>query len=253
MTRPTAEDAVDQRPMRRTVLSPDDLLMLPRPLRRVALLLVVAVVFVTGAMAWPRTATSGGPTSDPPTTSSSTVASSIDVPADHRGDPPGAVRAAPGPEQRGASAVADGAAPDRMAVFGDEFPGVANLDVALLGALRRAATDAGRAGVTFYVDSGWRSPAYQERLFRQAVSKYGSEREAARWVATPETSAHVSGDAVDIGPSKATAWLSGRGATYGLCQIYRNEPWHYELRPDAIRHGCPAMYADPTHDPRMQQ
>jgi hypothetical protein len=72
-------------------------------------------------------------------------------------------------------------------------------------------------------------------------------------VATPKTSAHVSGDAVDIGPSEATAWLSHHGATYGLCQIYRNEPWHYELRPAAVDHGCPRMYADPTHDPRMQQ
>jgi hypothetical protein len=72
-------------------------------------------------------------------------------------------------------------------------------------------------------------------------------------VATPETSAHVSGDAVDIGPSDAAAWLSAHGAAFGLCQIYGNEPWHYELRPDAIGHGCPAMYADPTHDPRTQQ
>jgi hypothetical protein len=36
------------------------------------------------------------------------------------------------------------------------------------------------------------------------------------------------------------------------CQIYSNESWHYELRPQAIDHGCPPMYADPTHDPRMQ-
>jgi D-alanyl-D-alanine carboxypeptidase len=249
VTRRTAEDVVDPRPMRSTVRSPDDLLMPPRPLRTVALPLVVAVVFVAGAMAWPRTATSGGSTADPPTTS--TVASAVDVPAEHRGAPAEPVRPAPGPEDRGASAVADGAAPDHMAVSSNEFPGVANLDVALLGALRRAAIDAGGAGVTFYVDSGWRSPAYQERLFRQAVSKYGSEREAARWVATPETSAHVSGDAVDIGPPRATAWLSKHGSRFGLCQIYRNEPWHYELRPDAIRHGCPTMYADPTDDPRM--
>jgi hypothetical protein len=62
----------------------------------------------------------------------------------------------------------------------------------------------------------------------------------------------VSGDAVDIGPLDATAWLSEHGAKYGLCQIYRNEPWHYELRPEAIGHGCPPMYADPTRDPRMQ-
>ncbi|MFC5747065.1 hypothetical protein [Actinomadura rugatobispora] len=26
---------------------------------------------------------------------------------------------------------------------------------------------------------------------------------------------------------------------YGLCQIYRNEPWHYELRTDAIDRGRP--------------
>ena len=83
--------------------------------------------------------------------------------------------------------------------------------------------------------------------------KYGSEEEAARWVATPNTSAHVSGEAVDIGRSDATAWLSEHGAGYGLCQIYSNEPWHYELRPDAVEHGCPPMYADPTHDPRTQQ
>ena len=123
---------------------------------------------------------------------------------------------------------------------------------ALLGALRRAATAAAGDGVRFLVDSGWRSPEYQEQLLQEAVAKYGSAKEAARWVATPTTSAHVSGDAVDIGPSKATSWLSKHGAAYGLCQIYRNEPWHYELRPDAVEHGCPAMYADPTQDPRMQ-
>jgi zinc D-Ala-D-Ala carboxypeptidase len=63
----------------------------------------------------------------------------------------------------------------------------------------------------------------------------------------------VSGDAVDIGPSGAAAWLSEHGAKYGLCRIYGNEPWHYELRPEVIDHGCPPMYADPTHDTRMQQ
>jgi LAS superfamily LD-carboxypeptidase LdcB len=130
---------------------------------------------------------------------------------------------------------------------------VAKLDSDLLGALRRAAAAAAGDGVQFYVDSGWRSPAYQEQLLREAVSKYGSEEEATRWVATANTSAHVSGNAVDIGPSRAAAWLSEHGAASGLCQIYRNEPWHYELRRDASEHGCPAMYADPTQDPRMQQ
>jgi zinc D-Ala-D-Ala carboxypeptidase len=155
-------------------------------------------------------------------------------------------------EHRGAPGAPDGAVPDGATVFDDD-PAVANLDPALLGALRQAATDAGGDGVEFVVNSGWRSPEYQEQLLREAVSEYGSEEEAARWVATPETSPHVSGDAVDIGPSDAAAWLSEHGAEYGLCRIYGNEPWHYELRPEAVDDGCPPMYADPTHDPRMQQ
>jgi D-alanyl-D-alanine carboxypeptidase len=156
-------------------------------------------------------------------------------------------------ERRGALGEADGAVPDGVTVFDDEIPAVANLDPDLLGAVRQAATDAADDGVEFQVNSGWRSPEYQNQLFREAVSEYGSEKEAARWVATADTSAHVSGDAVDLGPSDATAWLSEHGAQYGLCQIYGNESWHYELRPEAIDRGCPPMYADPTQDPRMQQ
>jgi hypothetical protein len=148
---------------------------------------------------------------------------------------------------------ADGAIPDETTVFDDEIPGVARLNSDLLGAVRRAATDAADDGVQFYVDSGWRSPEYQERLLREAISTYGSEAEATRWVATPNTSAHVKGDAVDIVPSGAAARLSEHGAAYGLCQIYANEPWHYELRPEAIAHGCPPTYSDPTQDPRMQR
>jgi zinc D-Ala-D-Ala carboxypeptidase len=128
----------------------------------------------------------------------------------------------------------------------------AKLDPDLRAAVRQAKTDAAAYGIALIVDSGWRSPEYQQQLLDEAVAKYGSEEEAARWVATPETSAHVSGDAVDIGPPEAAAWLSEHGAVYGLCRIYGNEPWHYELRPEAVDHGCPPMYADPTQDPRMQ-
>jgi D-alanyl-D-alanine carboxypeptidase len=156
-------------------------------------------------------------------------------------------------DHRGALGVAGGVVPDGTTVFDDDIPAVANLDPDLLRVVRRAATDAAGDGVEVYVNSGWRSRAYQEQLFREAVSKYGSIEEAARWVATPGTSAHESGDAVDIGDSDTEVWLSEHGANYGLCQIYRSEPWHYELRPQAIDDGCPPMYADPTRDPRMQQ
>jgi zinc D-Ala-D-Ala carboxypeptidase len=167
-------------------------------------------------------------------TSSSTAASPIDVLRDELRD----LRDAPG-----------GPRDEPRGPLGGD---VRNLDPELLDALRMAAADAADDGVELVVKSGWRSPEYQSQLLREAVSKYGSEEEAARWVATPEASPHVSGDAVDIGPSEATAWLSEHGAEYGLCQIYGNEPWHYELRPEAIDGGCPPMYADPTHDPRMQ-
>jgi D-alanyl-D-alanine carboxypeptidase len=194
--------------------------------------------------------------------SSSTATSPTDVlrsehrglRSEHRGAPgePDGALVLPS-EHLGALGEADGAVPDGTTVFDDEIPAVANLDPGLLGALRQAATDAVGDGVEFLVNSGWRSPEYQEQLLQEAVSEYGSEAEAARWVATAETSPHVSGDAVDIGPADATAWLSEHGAEYGLCQIYGNEPWHYELRPEATDHGCPPMYADPTQDPRMQQ
>jgi len=200
--------------------------------------------------------------------SSSTATSSIDgFRSEHRGAPGEAdgppmlrreQRAAPGEvdgavlrsQHGGALGETDGAVPDGTTVFDDQVPGVAKLDPALLGALRQAATDAADSGVEFLVDSGWRSPEYQEQLLRKAISKYGSEAEAARWVAPPNKSAHVKGDAVDLEPA-AASWLSEHGATYGLCRIYGNEPWHFELRPDAVDHSCPAMYADPTHDPRM--
>jgi hypothetical protein len=155
-------------------------------------------------------------------------------------------------EPPGPLGEADGAVPDGVTVFDDAIPGVAKLEPALLTALRQAATEAQDDGVTFVVDSGWRSPEYQERLLQEAISEYGSAQEAARWVARPETSAHVSGGAIDLGRN-AAAWLSAHGAAYGLCQIYANESWHFELRPQAAADGCPPTYADPTHDPRMHR
>lgn len=146
----------------------------------------------------------------------------------------------------------DGVLDEGASVFDEDVPAVSELDPSLLAALRAAARDAAGDGVTLHVNSGWRSRAYQAQLFREAVSKYGSAAQAARWVATPGTSAHESGDAVDLGPDQATGWLSRHGAEYDLCQVYGDEPWHYELRPGASAHGCPRTYADPTQDPRLQ-
>jgi len=135
----------------------------------------------------------------------------------------------------------------------DDTPAVTNLDADLLAAVRAAATAAERDDVRMHVNSGWRSAAYQQVLRQDAVTEYGSEEEAARWVATPENSEHVSGDAVDLGPLAAQDWLARNGAEFGLCQIYANERWHFELRPAAVANGCPPLYDDPTTDPRTQR
>src|SRR4051812_13358025 len=81
---------------------------------------------------------------------------------------------------QGALGEADGAVPQGTTVFTGTIPAVANLNPGLLAALREAARDAADDGVEFFVDSGWRSAAYQEQLLRDAVSEYGSEKEAAR-------------------------------------------------------------------------
>jgi zinc D-Ala-D-Ala carboxypeptidase len=84
-------------------------------------------------------------------------------------------------KHRGARGEADGVVPDGTTVFDDEVPGVAKLGPALLGAaLRQAAADAADDGVEFVVDSGWRSPAYQERLLRDAISNGSPPRTGPR-------------------------------------------------------------------------
>jgi D-alanyl-D-alanine carboxypeptidase len=214
---------------------------------------VAAIIGSVGYLSWaarPPSAAPDAPARSAPATSPATEARQEDDVPPHPAPPGSDVRDR---DRHGAVGEADGAVPDGVTVFDDEFPAVAKLDAGLLKALRQAATDAADDRVEFVVNSGWRSPEYQEHLLDEAISKYGSKKEAARWVATADTSPHVSGDAVDIGPTGAAAWLSKHGAEYGLCQIYRNEPWHYELRPDAVDDGCPPMFADPTHDPRMQQ
>ncbi|MEV6973386.1 M15 family metallopeptidase [Kitasatospora sp. NPDC093806] len=142
-------------------------------------------------------------------------------------------------------AEADGEIPDGTAPspFDTASPAVRNLDAPLLDALRRAAGDARAQGVEMTVTSGWRSKAYQQRLLDRAVARYGGLEQARRLVNTPEKSAHVSGKAVDIGPTAADDWLIRNGARYGLCQVYANEMWHFELRthPGGT---CPAQLPD---------
>ncbi|MEW9530912.1 M15 family metallopeptidase [Microbispora sp. NPDC049125] len=143
--------------------------------------------------------------------------------------------------------VEDGFVPDggHVSPHDTQLPAIANLDPKLLHAVQKAADAAARDGVEMFLTTGWRSEAYQRQLLGEAVVKYG-EREARRRVSAPAQSHHVTGDAVDIGPTDADDWLSRHGTDYGLCQIYSNEMWHFEL---ATTPGgtCPGMLPDASN------
>ncbi|MBS1674546.1 MAG: M15 family metallopeptidase [Actinobacteria bacterium] len=145
--------------------------------------------------------------------------------------------------------IADG---DSLSLSDGSAPAVARLDPALRSALQDALAAAEEDGIELRIGSGWRSKAYQAWLLRDAVTTYGSEQEAARWVGTPTTSQHVRGEAADISPYDAADWLNRKGAQFGLCRTYDNEAWHFELSPSAVVAGCPPMFRDPTEDPRMR-
>ncbi|MCZ4499139.1 MAG: family metallopeptidase [Marmoricola sp.] len=125
-------------------------------------------------------------------------------------------------------------------------PAIAHLDGDLRSALQHAASDADAAGVRFWVTSGWRSRTHQQRLLDEAVTRYGSLAAAERFVSTPDRSAHVRGDAADIGPTEADDWLARHGSRYGLCQSFANEIWHFELATSAGG-TCPEPIPDSSY------
>jgi zinc D-Ala-D-Ala carboxypeptidase len=119
-------------------------------------------------------------------------------------------------------------------------PVVGWMDPLLLKAIQDAARSAASDGIEMKVTSGWRSKGFQQRLFDHAVRTYGSVDAARQYVASPETSMHVVGKAVDIGAADADEWLIRNGSRFGLCQIYANEIWHFELAADKDG-NCPPL------------
>ncbi len=119
-------------------------------------------------------------------------------------------------------------------------PVIAWLDPALLAAIQKAARAAEADGVGVQITSGWRTKGFQQRLFDDAVRTYGNVGAAQQFVASPDASKHVVGKAVDVGPVDADNWLMRNGSRFGLCQIYANEIWHFELVADE-NGGCPPL------------
>lgn len=138
----------------------------------------------------------------------------------------------------------DGVLPDHTSAYDTSLPGVAKLDPALRKAVQQAETAMKADGIRLQVTTGWRSKKYQEELLEKAIRQYGSKKKALEYVADPDESHHVTGHAVDIGPTDADDWLNRKGNRYGLCQTLSNEIWHFELvtEPGA---DCPPM-TDPT-------
>jgi zinc D-Ala-D-Ala carboxypeptidase len=132
-----------------------------------------------------------------------------------------------------------------LTAFDVDNPVIALLDPALLAAVQQATNAAAAEGITMQINSGWRSRGFQQRLFDDGVIQYGSVEAARQFVASPETSMHVQGKAVDVGPPAAAAWMSRNGIRFGLCQVFANELWHYELTADAAG-VCPPMRPNAT-------
>jgi D-alanyl-D-alanine carboxypeptidase len=102
-------------------------------------------------------------------------------------------------------------------------------------------------GVTLLLVSGYRSIAYQARLFRKKINTGQSVSEILTVNAAPGFSEHHTGRAVDIATpgsrplteefegSAAFRWLTGNAARFGFSMSYpRNndagfiyEPWHW--------------------------
>ncbi|MET8423230.1 M15 family metallopeptidase [Nocardia sp. NPDC004860] len=113
----------------------------------------------------------------------------------------------------------------------------------LAAAYNDAATEAHNAGVSLWITSGYRTPAEQEALWEDGLQTYGSPEAARRWVLPPNESTHVTGEAIDVGPREGAQWLEDNGSHWGLCRMYDNEWWHYELAttPDG---PCPSRLPD---------
>jgi LAS superfamily LD-carboxypeptidase LdcB len=118
-----------------------------------------------------------------------------------------------------------------------------NLNFHVKNRFLAAQSEARKEGINLVITSGFRTADRQEYLFKKAIAKYGSEKEASKWVLPPSKSHHPDGIALDVnypGDQVETKWLEKNGFKYGLCRVYKNEWWHFEplVAPGEV---CPAL------------
>lgn len=111
----------------------------------------------------------------------------------------------------------------------DSFTGMDPEFSAALGAMFLAAPEEVRNSLR--VNSGFRSNDTQQRLWDNALKKYGSPEAARKWVAPPGKSQHNHGKAADLqyASDAAKKWVQANAAQYGLNLPLGNEDWHIEL------------------------
>lgn len=87
---------------------------------------------------------------------------------------------------------------------------------------------AARAGIDLRVTDSYRT--YEQQVALAATKGLSSQ---GGWAATPGTSNHGWGMAVDadVTDSRVNAWLRANAASTGWVLATEREPWHYEYRP----------------------
>lgn len=136
------------------------------------------------------------------------------------------------------------------------YPGISRsrdglyLERAAAEALAELSDAARKEGVTLLVSSAYRTYDYQKRLFDSEVKRVG-EKKATSSLASPGTSQHQIGTAVDFGDitnsfadTRAGKWMEKNGGDFGwslsypkdLPSEYMWESWHWRwLGVDAVR------------------
>jgi hypothetical protein len=165
-------------------------------LRQNAIGLVLVAVAIIGTLVYRSTSSSASPYNDAHSPGAPhSVPDPASTSAPSLSGLPGGDRGVAMTHVDGAVTEEDGALPDGVTVFDDEYAGVANLDPGPAPSLREAVTDAARQRLRLPRRQRMARPELPGRAsFARRFRSTAHKEEAERWVATASTSPHVSGD-----------------------------------------------------------
>jgi Flp pilus assembly protein TadG len=142
-------------------------------------------------------------------------------------------RCVPGATAVQVSVDVDGVVADARAVFDPTMlgPAALNGDASGLHPALGNAVDRliAASNGSIQLVSGYRSHDHQQRLWNEALARYGSPEAADDWVAPPGHSMHEKGLAVDLGGNLSLAVELVQRLDLPLHRPMAHEPWHFEL------------------------